>query len=90
MEEAIKLDFDWLLISDDDAYSQEDAFEILKKIISIDENDKVRIIFSSVIEYGIYSRVHRSIKSKKAFVLFYPSIIKDYQKKNLKLIFFHM
>lgn len=31
MEEALKLDFDWLLISDDDAYSQEDAFEILNK-----------------------------------------------------------
>lgn len=89
MEEALKLDFDWLWISDDDSYPQKDTFEILnKKIISIDENDKVGAICSSVIEHGIYSCVHRSVKSKNPFILSYSSKIKDYKKKEFEVNFF--
>lgn len=64
MMESIKYEFDWLWISDDDAYLSEDGFDILSKVAR-KCNPNVGAICGAVYEDGKLATAHRRVLTRR-------------------------
>lgn len=67
LECALSKECDWIWISDDDAYPQRDAFEVLSKRISL-SNEKTGAICSVVLQGGEIALRHRRRMKKSIFI----------------------
>ena len=65
LEEGVKLDCDFLFLSDDDAYAETDMLEQLEKGYHQIKGEKISAICTSVLNHGQYDLGHRCYMQKK-------------------------
>lgn len=90
LEKAIKLDVDWIWVSDDDAYPEANCFEIAQKFIN-ENNKKMNIsaVCGTVINKGKIDTMHRRrIKVGPLLVKQFTVKEKEYKKEYFKLDLF--
>lgn len=89
LEAGMKLDADWLWVSDDDAYPKEDAFQkIADYYKSCDKEDRKKIaaLCSTVINEGEIHYAHRNrVNRTKLKCKMAPSTPEDYKKEAFEI-----
>lgn len=61
LAEALKLNAEWIYVSDDDAYPASDVFERIKDYIDQYQGNVLAAVCTSVIQYGKIATAHRRI-----------------------------
>lgn len=81
-KEAIRLNADWIMIADDDAYPQIDYIEGMQYYIETHDMSLVSILCGKVLQYGSPINFHRGKWKSQWAVDFYSSANKkDYEKE---------
>lgn len=88
LEHALKLDADWVWVSDDDAFPEQNVLEIAGKYISNHKSEKNNIsaLCSSVFDGGKIDISHRKNVEKALLTIKFQSVdVKEYSKKEFQI-----
>lgn len=79
---AIKMDADWIMIADDDAYPQNNYLEGMQQYIDAHDSQKISVICGKVAQHNSYINFHRGIWKSKWAVDFYTSVPPEAYQQN--------
>jgi len=78
---ALKLDCDWVMVADDDAYPEPDYLAGMVDYISRNRNDVFSVVCGAVMQQGEYA--HRTIVSNKKSLDYLKSVPKEYYSRDV-------
>lgn len=65
LEYSLKLDADWIWVSDDDAYPEQDCFDYARTYLTQHENDKIAALCGAILTNDQIDTWHRRVLTKK-------------------------
>lgn len=89
LKESLKLDADWVWVSDDDAFPKNDCFEIANKYIKNTNSEDISALCGTIVNRGKIDLMHRR-RVKKGLCIIKQFTVKkhEYKKESFELDMF--